>query len=72
MRRTGDLAMRSHTWVVEVVDDLIDYAERNHLLEFAMELRCIRAKHHSAIAGSDQAVEHPAPRDVVVPLSLSR
>ena len=64
--------MRSHTWVVEVIDDLIDYAERHHFYEFATELKCTRAKHHSAIAGPAQVADHPAPRGVVVPIPLSR
>ena len=60
--------MRSHTWVVEVLDDVIDYAERNHLREFAMDLRCTRAKYHSAITGPAQTVDYPAPREVVAPI----
>ena len=61
----GNIAVNKHTWVVKVLDDLIDYAELNHMHEFAVDLRGMRAKHHATIVSSATAADHPGPLTVL-------
>ena len=61
----GNVAVNKHTWVVEVLDDLINYADLNHMYEFAVDLRRMRAKHRAAIVSSVTAANYPAPPTIM-------
>ena len=58
--------MKDNAWMAETLEDMATFAELNHMYEFAMELRHLRAKHHAMLHNLEAQVP-----PVVVSLKLA-